>query len=214
MTTKNRSRLSKRESRSGLAARYPRKSGKVRGSLLRVLVFLGGILGLLQPARAEGGALESVQKHYILTLWQSDAPGLPHYSFTAAAQDPQGYLWFGSFVNASRFDGKHFTVFDSSTNHKLPGDIARVICVDHQSAVWIGTDNGFARWQEGAWRLFAPTPDWAGQMIDAMAEDREGTLWACAGTNLPEWRGTVSQEPQGLTARGTMDRWAYRGQRR
>ena len=49
---------------------------------------------------------------YVHDVWQIDQ-GLPQNSVMAMAQTRDGYLWLGTQEGLARFDGVHFTVFDT-----------------------------------------------------------------------------------------------------
>lgn len=50
---------------------------------------------------------------------------------------------------------------------------------DRQGALWVGTQNGLARWDKGRWRLFTTVSGegLSANLVRALAEDAEGNLW-------------------------------------
>ncbi len=145
------------------------------------------ILSLFLPlsGKCDTTKVGSVKDSFILSVWQSDRSDLPDYAFTTAAQTPDGYLWFGSFQNVSRFDGKQFTIFDASTTHDLPGDLVRALITDPSGALWAGTDKGVARWKDGQWKSYTSAqglpPD---GLVWSIATDSRSNVWACTGTQI------------------------------
>ena len=55
---------------------------------------------------------------YTRHVWQAP-DGLPEQTVQAFAQTPDGYLWIGTTGGLLRFDGVHFTVFDSQNTPLL-----------------------------------------------------------------------------------------------
>ena len=69
-------------------------------------------------------------------------------------------------------------------NESLPSDVIRKLFVSRDGALWIGTHNGLARWKDGKLALYT---EFLAQRVDALAEDREGTVWVGL-ENVPAWR--------------------------
>src|ERR1700758_5120304 len=78
---------------------------------------------------------------YTQDVWGTDA-GLPHSSITAIAQMPDGYLWLGTEEGLARFDGIHFTTFDTRNTPGLRSNRISTLLADSKKRLWIGTDNG------------------------------------------------------------------------
>ncbi len=69
--------------------------------------------------------------------------GLVNNEVITAFQDDQGYLWFGTYVGVSRFDGRQFENFD--IQEPGPGKSAvKAIGRDIQNRIWIGFTGGLA----------------------------------------------------------------------
>lgn len=70
------------------------------------------------------------------------------YSYNTVTVDQQGRAWFGD-------DGKGIIVLDSdgtqvmklTTAEGLPGDNVQALLTDRSGRVWIGTDQGLAKWE-------------------------------------------------------------------
>jgi ligand-binding sensor domain-containing protein len=66
----------------------------------------------------------------------------------------------------------------------LPRSYIRNLYVARDGSLWIGTTKGLASWKDGK---LTQHPDFAGKVVDALVEDRDGTIWAAAN-GIPSGR--------------------------
>jgi ligand-binding sensor domain-containing protein len=97
------------------------------------------------------------------------------------AQTPDGYLWLGTEFGLLRFDGVRPTAWEPPAGQPLPNSRIRTLLVARDGRLWIGTDAGLASWKDGKLTHYA---ELAGQVVAALLEDSEGTIWADA-SGLP-----------------------------
>lgn len=114
--------------------------------------------------------------------------GLSQAFVYAIAQDPDGFMWFGTQEGLNRYDGTAIRVFrtDSNDPESLADDTIRSILIDASGSLWIGTDGGlslFDRVRE-TFTNFRHDPD----DPDSMASDRVRVVFEDAAGNL--WIGT------------------------
>src|SRR5690242_10865012 len=57
--------------------------------------------------------LQASTPSYFTHAWQTE-DGVPGNNVTAIVQTRDGYLWVGTRSGLARFDGAHFTTFDSA----------------------------------------------------------------------------------------------------
>jgi len=116
--------------------------------------------------------------------------GLPSDIVTAIAQDRAGFIWVGTPVGLTRFDGYRFRAFqpDSRDPSSLPDGYVNALHVDRHGRLWVGTNNGgvarfipetesFARYPAGPGGLAHPT-------AYRFAEDRDGNIWVALRSGL------------------------------
>ncbi|HUW93821.1 MAG TPA: two-component regulator propeller domain-containing protein, partial [Bacteroidales bacterium] len=74
----------------------------------------------------------------------SQEDGLPNNQIQCIYQDKKGWIWLGTSLGLSRFDGYRFVNFthnpDDTTT--LSGSLVRVIFEDSRGNLLIGTENG------------------------------------------------------------------------
>src|ERR1700761_8729054 len=78
---------------------------------------------------------------YVQTAW-TDRTGLPQNSVSSIAQTNDGYLWFGTEEGLARFDGLHFTLFNTLTDKGLLDNYVSALAAGPNGALWIGTRTG------------------------------------------------------------------------
>jgi signal transduction histidine kinase/ligand-binding sensor domain-containing protein len=116
--------------------------------------------------------------------WQTE-DGLPQNTVQALAQTPDGYLWAGTFEGLVRFDGVHFTVFDTENTPALADRSITSLALDRWGTLWINTNRGLAGMREGR---FFPIPlplSVNARHVHQLTPAREGGVWlATLGSGL------------------------------
>jgi signal transduction histidine kinase/ligand-binding sensor domain-containing protein len=131
------------------------------------------LLSVLCPrADALDRALDMSQ--YAHTAWKV-REGFTKGTIVSIAQTPDGYLWLGTEFGLLRFDGVRSVPWQPPSDQHLPSTYIRRLLVARDGTLWIGTWKGLASWKDGKLTQY---PELAGQIISALLEDREGTVWA------------------------------------
>ena len=111
---------------------------------------------------------------YAHTAWKV-REGFTKGTIVSIAQTPDGYLWLGTEFGLLRFDGVRSVPWQPPPGQHLPSTYIRRLLVARDGTLWIGTWKGLASWKDGKLTQY---PELAGQIISALLEDREGTVWA------------------------------------
>lgn len=150
----------------------------------RVYALAAGRTGELWAA-TEGGVARfqrGAWQHWL----RDDAPkkgGEPHQTgvagnpnFTVAiAVDRVGAVWAGSMGGGlARYDGAHWTYFMRADG--LPGDNVFTLHQDGKRQLWVGTDNGLARLQNGKFKVLTTQDGLLNNAVFAMASTAKA-LW-------------------------------------
>lgn len=94
---------------------------------------------------------------------------------TMVKATPDGSTWFGSndgLVRMTR-DGRHtFT-----EQHGLPARVVRALATDRKGRLWIATDRGLARFEDGHFVTLAPKAPQRFGRITALSFDSSNTVW-------------------------------------
>jgi len=167
-------------------------------TVLRFLVALSTALQASGPAVAEGTPAPRAwmlegQSVYLRMPW------LEASAVTAIAQDPQGFLWFGTQSNLLRWDGYRLRTYVQ--NPELPGSLPdnfiRSLLVDEKGHLWVGTNSGGISRYEPQTDAFVSIPVGPGGtrdgQIPCLAADRRGGLWIGTGTGLEHLDGATGR---------------------
>src|SRR6202045_733668 len=138
----------------------------------KVVIALGILVACCSRASALDPSLDISQ--YAHTAWKI-REGFSKGRVTSIAQTPDGYLWLGTEFGLLRFDGVRNVLWDQTAGERLPSRYIRNLLTAHDGRLWIGTYKGLASWKDGKLTAY---PELAGQTVDALVEDREGTVWA------------------------------------
>jgi len=134
-------------------------------------IALGILLACWPCVFALSGSLDVNQ--YAHTSWKA-GEGLPGGAIRAIGQTPDGYLWLGTEFGLLRFDGVRAVRWEPPSGERLPSSDIRSLRAARDGRLWIGTFSGLASWKDGKLTHY---PELDGQVIEALLEDRAGTIW-------------------------------------
>ena len=131
--------------------------------------------GVLLVCRAHAFALNSSLdvSQYAHTSWKI-SEGFSKGFIRSMAQTADGYLWLGTEFGLLRFDGVRAVPWEPPAGQHLPSSDIRSVQGARDGRLWIGTFDGLASWKDGKLTHY---PELDGQIIEALLEDREGTIW-------------------------------------
>lgn len=112
--------------------------------------------------------------------------GLAGNTVRAIAPDRDGSVWLGTFAGLSHYqpDGqpagvvplRQWTTY--TTTHGLPSDRIQALHVDRAGRLWVGTDAGLAKLEDGTWQTFTPdNSPLPVADIRTILEAADGSLW-------------------------------------
>ena len=140
------------------------------------------------PAAASAGTDDPPAVPYALAAWSTEQSG----DVLAITQDVDGYLWLGTPAGPVRFDGTRFQPWAESRGTMPAGPGPGVaIAASSQGGVWagFGSAGGVARIHRTG-TTFYSVADGAPAEVNALLEDRRGTLWAAAIQGLFRYAGS------------------------
>jgi signal transduction histidine kinase/ligand-binding sensor domain-containing protein len=111
---------------------------------------------------------------YAHTAWKA-GEGVSKGLIRSIAQTPDGYLWLGTEFGLLRFDGVRAVAWEPPQREHLPSTDIRNLKGARDGRLWIGTLTGLASWKDGKLTHY---PELDGYTVEALLEDREGTIWA------------------------------------
>jgi len=138
------------------------------------------------PAIATAGADTPPEIRYALAAWSTEQSG----DVFAIAQDVDGYLWLGTPDGPVRFDGTRFQPWARSGTNALPAHPVAALAGSSQGGVWVAFagGEGVARIDRDGITRYSPD-EGAPAGVNALLEDRRGTVWAATGHGLFRYSG-------------------------
>jgi signal transduction histidine kinase/ligand-binding sensor domain-containing protein len=132
------------------------------------------------PVAAAAAAHASPSIRYAIAAWSNEQSG----DVLAIAQDVDGYLWLGTQDGVVRFDGTRFQPW-SQSDGTLPARPVSALAASAQGGVWVAFNggDGVARIERSGATHYSPG-DGAPSSVNALLEDRRGTLWAATSGGL------------------------------
>jgi signal transduction histidine kinase/ligand-binding sensor domain-containing protein/DNA-binding response OmpR family regulator len=118
--------------------------------------------------------------------------GLSDPNVMCMMQDSRGFIWVGTRNGLNRYDGNHFTIFNSSPADSggLSNAYIQKIIEDSKGNIWIATTQGLNKFDRNTNRFKQYTSDpnkpngLSGKSISDIIEDRTGKLWIATNEGL------------------------------
>jgi len=113
--------------------------------------------------------------------------GLPSSKVHAVVQDSQGFIWVGTSVGVSRFDGVEFVSprVGGDRADALPAGEISALMVDSADRLWMGgPDFGLGRYDPATAAFVHWRDDLASDDIRAIAQARDGSIWVGTADGL------------------------------
>jgi ligand-binding sensor domain-containing protein/signal transduction histidine kinase len=154
----------------------------------RFRIAAAAVLLAMTAALAPGLALRTALSQYGRDFWDSDS-GLPQNSVDTILQTSDGYLWLGTQEGLVRFDGVHFTVFDSRNSPAMHDDWVRSLREARDGTLWVGTADGLLRSRNGRFEGWQPEGILSRGTILQVFEAKDGALWVVSMRGLVRLKG-------------------------
>lgn len=101
--------------------------------------------------------------------------GLSQSQVTSIAQDGEGYMWFGTFGGANRFDGRVFKTY-TIDNGLLDNEINQVY-IDNLGVAWIATKGGISKFTGKGFSSIMLPKGHENTQVAAITQDDSNTFW-------------------------------------
>jgi len=118
---------------------------------------------------------------------------LSSLNVTAFARDKRELMWIGTSAGINVFDGKDYIQFyhDTKDSTALPDDYINALHLDKLGRMWVGTQNGLARYV-GAFRFHRiALPKEASENIVAIEDAKPSDLHPVKGNHAPKEQHAV-----------------------
>lgn len=127
------------------------------------------------PASAETKPLTD----YVKVIWGKEE-GLPQESVKKVLQTRDGYIWVGTQEGLARFDGVHFTIFNTQNSPGLESDNIHDLAQDGEGNLWIFANSGLSRYRDGVIRNFTPRGEKSGDRVSKIWIGRDRRLYVAS----------------------------------
>jgi len=147
-------------------------------TLLFLSLFAARPMAALDPNKAPG--------EYIIRNW-AEEDGLPHRLVLALYETRDGYIWLGTQDGLARFDGVHFTVFNSVNTPAIVESSMRAMVETRDGTLWIATlRSDLLRIKAGHFeRMTGWLPEsWTRGGVRDLFLDSKGILWFTTGDGV------------------------------
>src|SRR5688572_27998483 len=94
-------------------------------------VYPGILLGLIMSCAAVRVSSQLLSDSYQFEVWKTER-GLPQNTVLSVRQSRDGYLWIGTLFGLARFDGVHFTAFNSGNTRELVSENCTTLAEDSE----------------------------------------------------------------------------------
>lgn len=133
------------------------------------------------------GLNQLVDRRTLLPFTVSE--GLPSNETGPILQDSAGRVWVGTLdAGLAQFAGRQFSTV-ATRDDGLPSNKILALADGKSDGLWIGTDAGLCRWQEGQIAArYSVAEGLPSQVIQALTIDRRGTLWIGTARGLASLR--------------------------
>jgi diguanylate cyclase (GGDEF)-like protein len=161
------------------------------------------LMGMLCPFAA---AVSAVNSGSGARPWSLDGQmvfermaSLETSAVTAIAQDPQGFLWFGTQSNLLRWDGYQLHPYARNPDAagSLPDNFIRSLLVDERGRLWVGSNSGGLSRYDPRTDGFVSFPVGANGTSDGtisvLISDRRGGLWIGTGHGIDHLDGATGR---------------------
>jgi streptogramin lyase len=109
-------------------------------------------------------------------------------SVTDMALSPDGAMWAATGSNSvSRLSPVDLQRELYSTENGLPDDIVRAIAITPEGIVWVGMNNGVARYDGRSWRSYTIEDGLAGKIVADIVVAADGSVWLATQEGIPRF---------------------------
>ncbi len=103
----------------------------------------------MKSAKNYLNALQETYQHgYFPFMFYGADENMPREEILSLFQDQKGYIWFGTYSGAVRYNGQNMKVFSTETG--LPGNMIFDIKQDKSGKIYFATENGIAQTNKDA----------------------------------------------------------------
>ncbi|MGC9354623.1 MAG: ligand-binding sensor domain-containing protein, partial [Mariniphaga sp.] len=105
--------------------------------------------------------------------------GLPESKIVSISQDSTGFMWLAGENGVYRFDGNHFSVYQTTMLNSSPVPFIRIntLFTDSRGKLWVGSNDGLSYFNSVTNQFIKLGEDFVQQRVLDIFEDNKGKLW-------------------------------------
>lgn len=132
--------------------------------------------------------------------------GLPDERIRSIFQDHNGYLWIGTMNGICRYDGYSFkNFFKTKNDNSISGNWAYTITEDALHNIWIGTNDGFSKFDQDKeifvnYKMPIRAQTQQHKRVNTLVFDNKGMLWIGGKIGLLQYNPTTNKFNQFTSA--------------
>jgi signal transduction histidine kinase/ligand-binding sensor domain-containing protein len=121
--------------------------------------------------------------------------GLPEPRIISVSQDSSGFIWFAGEHSLYRFDGERYKTYrDINLGlSRLPFKSIKILFTDSRGILWVGSSSGLAYFDSASDGFLLPDKTWENGIVNDLAEDNHGFLWAATQEGLARINFTIKE---------------------
>jgi ligand-binding sensor domain-containing protein len=93
---------------------------------------------------------------YTHQIWETDKTPLEG-AIRAILQTRDGYVWIGTQEGLYRFNGEHFSVYNTVTTREMKNRSVYALAEDRDGTLWIATRDGLITYRESNFKRYRAT---------------------------------------------------------
>jgi signal transduction histidine kinase/ligand-binding sensor domain-containing protein len=121
--------------------------------------------------------------------------GLPEPRIISVSQDSSGFIWLAGEHSLYRFDGERYKTYRyiNSGSSRLPFNNIKILFTDTRGILWAGSFSGLAYFDAASDGFIYPEKNWGNVIVNDLAEDHQGFLWAATQEGLARINFTTKE---------------------
>lgn len=125
---------------------------------------------------------EELNSQYVYKIWNNKNNGLPHNGIYDLIEDDEGFIWFTTEEGLVKFDGNTFNIFNEENTADLHSSWFLELEKSSAGGIWALCRNAIVLAERHSIKIIDFRDYLNNSLLNAIAEDQNGVLWAGTST--------------------------------